>query len=194
MVLSFWSSSSQSSQPRTSSLQYIISIIAKCGSPACIRMCHQSPAKILRNVKRMTNFIRRISSNPKPSSSRIKPAPSLSIVHLPHLDISPSPQNKLSFCSQKTVAIPPANSRKPKLSPVKLEAINIRPKKIYHPTIINACETMFQKHPDQLSKEEIDKFNQYRKYKLEIGDPLEANPIYLPIGGLRKCLICANLT
>ena len=37
---------------------------------------------------------------------------------------------------------------------------------------------MFTKHPDQLSKEEIEKFNQYRKYKLEIGDPLEANPIY----------------
>ena len=157
-------------------------------------MCHQSPAKILRNVKRMTKFIRRKSFNPKTASTRTKPAPSLSIEHLPHLDISPSSRNELSFSSQTTISIPPVNSQPPKLSTVKLEEINVRPQKIYHPAIINACETMFTKHPDRLSKEEIEKFNQYRKYKLDIGDPLEANPIYLPIGGLRKCLICANLT
>ena len=102
----------------------------------------------------------------------------------------PSPK-PLSFCSQPTIDIPPTQKQ---LSVVKLQEINIRPKKIYHPSIINACECMFKKHPDNLSKEEIDKFNQYRKYKSEIGDPLEANPIYLPIGGLRKCVICANLT
>jgi hypothetical protein len=141
----------------------------------------------------MTNFNRRKSSYPKPASPETKPALSLSVVHLPHLDISPSPQNELSFCSQPTIAIPPANPQ-PKLSPEKLEGINIRPKKIYHPTIINACDALFKKHPDQLSREEIENFNQYRKMKLEMGDPLETNPIYLPIGGLRKCLICANLT
>ena len=104
---------------------------------------------------------------------------------------SPKPLLALSFCSQPTIDIPPTQQQ---LSVVKLQEINIRPKKIYHPSIINACECMFQKHPDNLFKEEIDKFNHYRKWKSEIGDPLEANPIYLPIGGLRKCVICANLT
>ena len=90
-----------------------------------------------------------------------------------------------------TNSIPP---EQPKLTTIKLEQIDIKPKKIYHPTILNACDTMFKKHPDQLSQEEIHKFNYYRNWKSEIGDPIEANPIYLPIGGLRKCLICGNLT
>ena len=77
---------------------------------------------------------------------------------------------------------------------MKLAEIDVRPKKIYHPTIINCCETLFNKHPDHLSKKEIIKFNHYRKWKSEIGDPIEANPVYLPIGGLRNCLICTNLT
>ena len=62
------------------------------------------------------------------------------------------------------------------------------------PTIINACETMFNKHPDHLLSDEIIKFNNYRRWKSEIGDSMEKNPIYLPIGGLRKCVICENLT
>ena len=95
---------------------------------------------------------------------------------------SPKPLLALSFCSQPTIDIPHTPRQ---LSVVKLQESNIRPKKIYHPSIINACECMFKKHPDNLSKEEIDKFNQYRKWKSEIRDPLEANPIYLPIGGLR---------
>ena len=82
----------------------------------------------------------------------------------------------------------------PQLTAINLEQIDINPKKIYHPTILNTSDTMFKKHPDQLSREEIHKFNQYRRWKFDIGDPIEANPIYLPIGGLRKCLICANLT
>ena len=102
-------------------------------------MCRQSPAKILRNVKRMTKFNRR------KSSPVTKCVPNLSIVYLPHLDIPPSQESKLSFCSQATIAIPPANP-KPKLSHVKLEAIDIRPKKIYDPTTLNACETLFKKH------------------------------------------------
>jgi hypothetical protein len=100
-------------------------------------------------------------------------------------------QTSLSICPQMTINIPP---EQPKLTVVKENQIDIKPKKIYHPTILNACKTMFDKHPDHLSQEEIQKFNHYRSWKSEIGDPIEANPIYLPIGGLRKCLICSNLT
>ena len=101
-----------------------------------------------------------------------------------------SPLGKRSFISispQSTVQIPP---QQPKLTAVKLAEINIKPKKIYHPTVINACDSIFKKHPDNLSNEEIQKFNKYRSWKSEMGDPLEANPVYLPIGGLRKCLVC----
>ena len=97
-----------------------------------------------------------------------------------------SPVKSLSICPQTAFNIPP---QQPKLYFTKL-----RPKKIYHPTILSACDTMFGNHLDLLSREEILKFNNYRSWKLDMGDPIEANPIYLPIGGLRRCLICANLT
>ena len=53
---------------------------------------------------------------------------------------------------------------------------------------------MFGKHPDLFSNDEVLKFNQYRNWKTEIGDPLENNVVYLSIGGLRQCLICGHLT
>ena len=102
-----------------------------------------------------------------------------------------SPVKSLAICPQTPFNISP---QEPKLSSTKLEDINIRPKKIYHPTVISACDTLFGKHPDLLSNEEILKFNNYRSWKSDIGDPIEENPIYLPIGGLRRCVICANLT
>jgi hypothetical protein len=131
---------------------------------------HQS--KILRNVIMMTKFNEKMA---------------IQTIPLPF----PKPLLALSFCPQPTIEITITPKQ---LLVVKLQEINIRPKKIYHPSIITACECMFEKLPDNLSKEEIDKFNQYRKYKSKIGDPLEANPIYIPMCGLGNCLICANLT
>ena len=139
----------------------------------------------------MTKFIRRKYLSSPPTMKH--PEPILSFIYLPGLDISPSlPNEALSICPQTPITIPP--TQQPKLATVKLTNIDINPKKIYHPTIINACNSMFNKHPDRLSTEEIVKFNKYKRWKSEIGDPFESNPIYLPIGGLRKCLICENLT
>ena len=70
-----------------------------------------------------------------------------------------------TICPQTTISIPPEQS---KLSAIKLEQIDIKPKKIYHPTILNACDTMLKKHPEHLSQEEIQKFNHYRSWKSEI--------------------------
>jgi hypothetical protein len=128
---------------------------------------HKSPAKTIRSHRRLIEFLK--SKTTTPSVEKRSP----------------------SICPQMTISIPP---EQPKLTTIKLEQIDIKPNKIYHPTILNACDTMFKKHPDQLSQEEIHQFNYYRNWKSEIGDPIEANPIYLHIGGLRKCLICANLT
>ena len=128
---------------------------------------HKSPAKTIRSHRRLIEFLK--SKTTTPSVAKMSP----------------------SICPQTTISIP---REQPKLTANKQEQIDIKPKKIYHPTILNACDTLFRKHPDHLSQEEIQKFNHYRSWKSEIGDPIEANPIYLPIGGLRKCLICANLT
>ena len=70
----------------------------------------------------------------------------------------------------------------------------IRPWKFYQHSIINASDSLFKKHPDLLQPDDIIKFNHFRKYKSEIGDPLETNVVFLPIGGLRTCLVCGNLT
>jgi hypothetical protein len=84
--------------------------------------------------------------------------------------------------------------KEPQLSLVKNNGIDIRPRKIYHPTIINACLALFKKHPDLLAQDEILEFYNYRSWRKEMGEPLESNVIYLPIGGLRRCNICENLT
>ena len=102
--------------------------------------------------------------------------------------------NKSSDLVKTTLPTISFTPLKVKLSFVKNAAISIKPRKIYHPTIINACEAMFKKHPDQLVSEEIIKFNHYRNWKTEMGDPLESNVVYLPAGGLRTCLVCGHLT
>ena len=86
--------------------------------------------------------------------------------------------------------IPPIDN----LTIVRNAGISIKPRIIYHPAVINACEAIFKKHPDQLEQDEIVKFNHYRKWKTEMGDPLESNIVYLPTGGLRNCLVCGHLT
>ena len=49
---------------------------------------------------------------------------------------------------------------------------------------------MFNKHPDQLIPDETVKFKQYRKWKIEKGEPIEEDIIYLPAGGGKPCLHC----
>ena len=125
---------------------------------------HQSPAKKARSARRMIHYL----------CSKLTPkCLTLSATHLPHIDISPA-LKRLSISNQ--------------------DQISVRPRKIYHPCIINASDSLFKKHPDLLQPDEIVKFNNFRKYKSEIGDPLETNVVFLPIGGLRKCLVCGNLT
>ena len=53
---------------------------------------------------------------------------------------------------------------------------------------------MVKRHPDSFTKEEGLKFLEIRNWKSEVGDPLETNVVYLPIGGLRTCMICGHLT
>ena len=53
---------------------------------------------------------------------------------------------------------------------------------------------MHGKLPSQLSSEEIKEFKFYQQFKLDNGDPIEEDDAYLPLGGLRTCVQCGNLT
>ena len=103
---------------------------------------HKSPAKTIRSHRRLIEFLK--SKTTTPSVTKRSP----------------------SICPQMTICILP---EQPQLTAINLQQIDINPKKIYHPTILNTRDTMFKKHPDHLSQEEILKFNHYRCWKSEIG-------------------------
>ena len=69
-------------------------------------MCHQSPAKILRNVKRMTSFIER-KMTCSSLVSEVKLQPYLSIQHLPNIDIHALPPKLLSSHTLPHISILP---------------------------------------------------------------------------------------
>ena len=81
-----------------------------------------------------------------------------------------------------------------KLTIVKISAISILPRPIYHHAIIDASRAFFLKPPSQLTTDEAQKFKKYQEDKTEIGEPLEAEVKFLPIGGIRTCLNCGELT
>ena len=73
-------------------------------------------------------------------------------------------------------------------------SISIPPRPVYHPAINQACQAMFGKHPTSLTPEEVSKFKIYQRQKLKNNDPIENDVIYQPIGGIRTCIQCGNLT
>ena len=168
-------------------------------------MCHQSPAKLLRSIKRITNFLEK--KNYQDTSISILRCPSsLSLYHLPPVDIPPLPPKLLSCTTLPTTSIAPAKNfatydvkklasinipptiRKiQKLNIVKSGATYIPPRPEYHPAIISASQAFFLKHPSRLTAEEIQKFKQYKEDKATIGEPLETEAKFLPNGGIRTC-------
>ena len=106
----------------------------------------------------------------------------------------PNLQPNLVVSFQSSMDIPPNVKKMSNLNIVKIQSTSIPPRPVYHPTIINACTAMFAKHPSELGQDEIEKFKRYRNHKIQIGEPLETEIIYLPSGGLRTCLHCKELT
>jgi hypothetical protein len=156
-------------------------------------MCHQSPAKLLRSVKRITSFLEKKNICP---NSNIKCQPLLSLHHLPKVDIppAPTPPTVLSCTTLARTSIGPVNKVKPKLIVVKTSSTSVSPRPVYHPAVVNASQAMFRKHPSQLMPEEVQKFKNYQEHKIRIGEPLEMEVIFLPIGGTRTCINCGELT
>ena len=105
--------------------------------------------------------------------------------HKYSFSILPPNPLELSTTCLSTVDIPPILKERPKLTLVRCTKTTILPRPVYHPAIINACDAMFLKHPSKLMPEEVDKFNVYKNRKIQIGEPLESEVIYLPIGGIR---------
>ena len=155
-------------------------------------MCHQSPAKLLRSIKRITSFLeKKKHCLSTPIMESLSP---LSLYHLPSVDIPPFPPKCLSITSLSPIDIPPTIGKLPKLTIVKSSSTSFLPRPVYHPAIYNASQHFFLKPPSQLTADEAHRFKQYQQDKTEIGEPLEAEEKFLPIGGIRTCVNCGELT
>ena len=71
---------------------------------------------------------------------------------------------------------------------IRNHTISIPPRPVYHPAIVNACEAIFGRHPDDLTPEEYNRYNTFRRQQSQIGKPLEEQIINLPSGGMRSCV------
>ena len=144
-----------------------------------------SPAKKLRSLRRLITFRRN-------KTIQSKTFPSLQICVQENSSFLPTkPKLGLSILASTSTPVQSFNHNL-SISPVK--SLSIPPKKIYHPAIINVCQSLFEKHPDHLQPEEILKFHQYKNWKLEKGEPIEEDLMYLPCGGMKRCLHCNHLT
>ena len=90
--------------------------------------------------------------------------------------------------------IPQESSPRSKLSIENVSTVSISPRTIYHPSIINACFAIIGKHPSQMSPSEVKEFDMYVQFKARIGESIENDVVYLPVGGIRTCLHCQNPT
>ena len=139
----------------------------------------------IRNIKRLLSF--QFKKMPtKQISLSISPQEASSF-------FPPKIQSNLVVSTPSSISIPPNLKKMSSLNIVKSRSISIPPRPVYHPAIINSCIKFFAKHPSELGQDEVQKFNQYRKDKAQIGEPLESEDIYLPIGGLRTCLNWGDL-
>ena len=87
----------------------------------------------------------------------------------------------------------PPDVHKKTFTAEKVSTIDIPPRKIYNPAIINASKAFYQKHPSELTKEEKVKFKFYLQHKRSCGEPVETDIIYLP-SSMRNCLHCGHPT
>ena len=128
----------------------------------------------------------------QPSSSI---APQLVAVSVSGCSTQDKPILSTKKLSSMDIAPEESRSKKlPDLSVVRQSSLSIPPRTIHHPAIINACFAILGKHPSELTPTENDQFQQYKVFKASSGDPIEESVVYLPIGGLRTCLQCNNLT
>ena len=152
------------------------------GVPVVMPYKNKSPSKKLRNIQRLLSFhLKKSAVKGKPvlticpqvAISFLPTKPMLETSRNPSISINPGKTN-LAICQGRSISIPG--------------------RRIFDPAILQACHSMFGKHPDLLDHAEIAKFNHYIQYKIAQGDPIESSIIYTPAGGAKKCLQCGELT
>ena len=101
-----------------------------------------SPAKKIRNIKRLLSF--QFKQMPtKLISLSISPQEASSF-------FPPEIQSNLVVSTMSSISIPPNLMKMSRLNIVKSRSISISPRPVYHPAIINSCIKFFAKHPIEL--------------------------------------------
>ena len=104
-------------------------------------------------------------------------------------------KNNLAIKKLATVDIPSQESSRQSSLFIEAQAtVSIPPLTIHHPAVVNACYAIIGKHPDQMSTAEEEEFELYKQFKIMNGQKIEDDVVYLPIGGIRTCIHCKNLT
>ena len=184
--------------PVKSTLKSVLSSLPSVATPAYQgRMVYKSPARILRDVKRITKFC----DSKKKSFPREKPV--LSITILTNTSIPPDSIKAPTLSIKKTTLISiPAVKRV--LSIQKTFEINIpsKPKTLsfsqptlcsifpitlqpyLHPFIIEASKMLYGVPPWELTEEQTEHFRGYQEYKIQNGRPIEED-LSLQANGLK---------
>jgi hypothetical protein len=88
----------------------------------------------------------------------------LSEMKTSQIDIQPMPRpNNLSFTQPTICSLPP-----------------YPPKPKFHPHIVEACQQIYGKQPEELSQEETEHFSGYMEWKIRNGTPIEEDSLYKP--------------
>ena len=145
-------------------------------------------ARFRRKLKRTTRTDTDVKSSRLPQPLHIEQMSPTSVKPI-HIDKSVQAVVVSAESACETEPIPTSKT----LSTKKLAPISIPPRAIYHPAIINATQSFYQKHPSELSYEEKKEFKLYLDQKKARGQPVEEDLIYLPTS-LRNCLHCGHPT
>ena len=133
----------------------------------------KTPAKTLRDVRRITKFLEKKQPHKKPMNLCIANQASTSFI----------PNKKLlSVCNVTLLDIPPVNihlTMQLSLSCATIVDIPPAPTHI-HPHIIEASKMLYGKPPWDLDEEQLEHFEGYQQYKIRNGRPIEEDIAYKP--------------
>ena len=127
-------------------------------------MCHQSPAKLLRSVKRITNFLEK-------KKQLLSNKPFLCSVILPQTNIFPASHlPNLTIVNVQTTSVLPQTPPKPNLTICNALSVNIKPEESHSQTLsLEDFKKIMEKSNENreiLRKQEKDDFAKEREKDL----------------------------
>ena len=132
-------------------------------------------------MKEKIAFTLKIRKLEKELKKKLKP-PKRMVCILPPIDIQPTKRRKLSKMKTSQIDIQP-KSRPNNLSFTKPTICSLPPyppKPKFHPHIVEACQQIYGKQPEELSQEETEHFRGYKEWKIRNGTPIEEDSLYKP--------------